>query len=64
MPLKYYSGDEIKEGDRVMFHGEPGEIEFVVDRFVGEPAMDWYMRELGPGIVAREPKYFGSAYIM
>ena len=30
---------------------------------VGDPAMDWYMRELGPGAMVREPKHFGSAYI-
>ena len=63
MPLKYQSGEDIREGDRVMFHGEPGEIEFVVDRFVGDPATDWYMREFGPGVMVREPKHFGRAYI-
>lgn len=59
MPLKYQSGDEIKKGDRVMFHGEPGEIEFVVDGLVGDPAMDWYFNEMGPGVMVQEPKVFG-----
>jgi len=63
MPLTYRSGDEIKEGDRVLFHGEPGEIEFVVDALTGDPARDWYMLELGPGVMVREPKHFGSAYV-
>jgi hypothetical protein len=40
MPLTYRSGEEIKKGDRVLFHGEPGEIEFVVESVVGDPAMD------------------------
>jgi hypothetical protein len=27
--LKYRSGEEIKKGDRVLFHGNPAEIELV-----------------------------------
>jgi hypothetical protein len=63
MPLKYQSGEEIEKGDRILFHGEPAEIEFVVDSLVSDPAIDWYMRELGPGVMVLEPKYFGSAYL-
>jgi hypothetical protein len=63
MPLTYQSGEEIKKGDRVLFHGEPGEIDFVVESVVGDPAMDWYMKELGPGVMVHEPKHLGSAYI-
>lgn len=63
MPLKYWSGEEVRKGDRVLFYGEPGEIEFVVDSIVGDPAMDWYMKEHGPGVMVREPKRFGSAYV-
>jgi hypothetical protein len=29
MPFTYQSGEEIQRGDRVLFHDEPGEIEFV-----------------------------------
>ena len=29
MILRYQSGIEIKKGDHVLFHGEPGEIEMV-----------------------------------
>jgi hypothetical protein len=61
--LKYQSGEEIQKGDKVLFHGEAGEIEFVVDRLTGDPATDWYMKELGPGAMVVEPKHFGSAYI-
>jgi len=63
MPLKYQSGEEIRKGDRVMFHGEPGEIEFVADRLVGDPALDWHVNESGPGVMVLEPKYFGRAYV-
>jgi hypothetical protein len=62
MPVRYQSGEAIIKGDRVLFHGEPGEIEFVVDRIVGDPDLDWYM-ELGPGAMVLEPKFFGRAFI-
>ena len=41
MFVKYQSGEEIRKGDRVLFHGEPGEIEFVAEKLVGDPAVDW-----------------------
>jgi hypothetical protein len=31
MPFFYSSGGEIRPGDRVLIHGEAGEIEFIVD---------------------------------
>jgi hypothetical protein len=61
--VKYQSGEDIRKGDKVLFHGEPGEIEFVVDKLVGDPAMDWYMKEQGPGFMIVEPKMFGRAFI-
>jgi len=60
--MRYKSGEEIRKGDRVLFHGEPGEIEFIVDRLVGDPAMDWYL-EQGPGVMVLEPKVFERAFI-
>jgi len=62
MPIKYHLGEAIRKGDRVLFHGEPGEIEFVVDRLVGDPATDWYM-EQGPGVMVIEPKHSGRVFI-
>src|ERR1700676_3288308 len=35
--MKYKSGVEIESGDTVLFHGEPGEIEFVIDAGVDHP---------------------------
>ncbi|MGB8458572.1 MAG: hypothetical protein WCE50_12685 [Candidatus Acidiferrum sp.] len=45
------------------FHGEPGEIEFVVDRHTGDPALDWYMKEFGGGAMVLESKHFGRAFL-
>jgi hypothetical protein len=63
MPPKYQSGEEIKKGDRVLFHGEPAEVEFVVDKLTEDAALNWYMQEFGGGVMIREPKHFGAAFI-
>jgi hypothetical protein len=62
MTFKYQSGEEIKKGDRVLFHGEVGEIEFVAEE-PGNPETDWYVKEYGGGVMIREPKVFGSVFI-
>ena len=61
--MKYQSGEEIRKGDRVLFHGEPGEIEFVAEKLVGDPIADWNIKENGPGVMIVEPKFFGHVYI-
>jgi hypothetical protein len=43
MAFVYQSGEEVKSGDRVTYHGEPGEVEFVVTNLAGDPAMDRYV---------------------
>ena len=62
VPLKYRSGEEIKKGDRVLFHGNPAEIEFVAydanDRETG-----WRMTEYGGGILLSDPMVSGRAFI-
>ena len=52
--------EEIKKGDRVLLHGEPGEIEFVADR-ANDPE-DWYVTEYGGGVMILEPKVFGHLF--
>jgi len=42
--MKYQSGEQIQEGHQVLFHGEPREIQFIVESFIGDPVMDWYMK--------------------
>jgi hypothetical protein len=62
MTLRYQSGEEIRRGDRVRFHGEPGRIELVVTESVS-PETEWHMREHGGGIQISEPKRFGLTFI-
>jgi hypothetical protein len=63
MTLKYQSGEEIKQGDLVLFHGEPTEIEFVVDKLTGVAARDWYIHEFGGGVMIHGPKDAGPVFI-
>jgi hypothetical protein len=60
-PLVYQSGDEIRKGDRVLLHGEPGEVELVL-RGDNNPE-DWPGPEYGRGIMIVEPKVFGRLFI-
>jgi hypothetical protein len=54
MPFTYQTGEEIKKGDRVTFHGDPGEIEFISDSLVDDP-QDWYIKEFGGEVMVIEP---------
>lgn len=62
MVFKYESGVEIRKGDRVLFHGEPGEIELVASG-PGDPETDPYVQEYGGGVMVVEPKVFGRVFI-
>jgi hypothetical protein len=63
LAFKYQSGEEIKKGDRVLFHGEPGEIEFVADPAEKDSETEWYIEEYGGGVMVVEPKVFGRAFL-
>ena len=53
MVLNYLSGEEIRKGDRVRFHGEPGQIEFVaID--ANDPELGCYVQEYGGGVMILE----------
>lgn len=56
MILRYQSGEEVKQGDHVLFHQNPATIEFVVVERTGDPATDWYLEEFGGGAMVREPR--------
>jgi hypothetical protein len=64
VPLKYRSGEEIRKGDHVRFHGKTAELEFVAwDSSDPDSGLDWYIKEYGGGVMIREPITFGSAFI-
>jgi len=60
MPFFYSSGEEIRKGDRVLLHEEPGEIELVADPASAE---DWLVKKQGGGIMVLELKVFGRLFI-
>ncbi len=47
----------------MIFHGEPGEIEFVADRLLDDRETAWYVKEYGGGVMVLEPKVFGHAFL-
>jgi len=61
VPFFYWSGEQVKPGDRVRLHGEPGEIEFVADPM--DDPDDWYVKQYGGGVMIVEPKVFGRLFI-
>ncbi len=60
MILRYATGEEIKKGDRVLFHGDPGFVEFLATE--PGPETDWYIREYGGGIMIID-KVAGSTFV-
>jgi hypothetical protein len=61
MPFFYQSGEEIRTGDHVSLHGEPGQIELVAD-----PATEpdsWFVKEHGTRVAIVEPKVFGRLFL-
>jgi hypothetical protein len=53
MALKYQSGEEIRKGDRVLFHGAPARVELVASE-LGDPETDWFVQEYGGGVMILE----------
>ena len=61
-PLKYRSGEQIRTGDRVLFHGHPAEIELVAYD-PGDPETTWHLSEYGGGVLVSDPKVSVRAFI-
>jgi hypothetical protein len=61
VPFFYQTGEQIEQGDRVLLHGEPGEIEFAADP-VHDPN-GWFVQQFGGGVMITEPKVFGSLFL-
>lgn len=59
----YITGEEIRSGDQVLLHGEPGEVEFVIASKTGDPDMDWYLNEHPDGGIMIKAASFGSVFL-
>ena len=62
MPLKYQSGEEIRKGDRILFHGEPGFVDLIADPSEKDPEAEWYIQEFGGGVGIVEER-LGRSFI-
>jgi len=60
--LKYQSGEEIKKGDHVLFHGNPATIEIVATD-PNDPDAGWYVQEWGGGVSILDPMVSGRTFI-
>ncbi len=60
MSTKYTSGEEIRTGDRILYHGEASRVEFVAQR--GNPETDWYVERFGGGCMILAPS-FGRVFV-
>jgi len=62
LPLFYQSG-EVRKGDRISYCGKPGEIEVVADQLTGDAEVDWFVKEVGRGVLVREAEVFGRVFV-
>jgi hypothetical protein len=60
--LKYRSGEEIRKGDHVLFHGNPAQIELVACD-ASDTAAAWYLKEFGGGVGVLDPAVSGRTFI-
>ncbi len=61
-PLRYSSGEEIRSGDRVWFHGHQALIEFAAAE-LDDPENGWFVRQYGGGVMVNDPAVSGSTFI-
>jgi hypothetical protein len=60
--LRYRSGEEIKKGDRLLFHGNPAEIE-LVSTDPNDPEQAWHVSEFGGGVLISDPMVSGRTFV-
>ena len=61
MAYTYRSGQEIRTGDRIVYAGHPGRVDFVA-----HPAADptnWYVTEYGGGVMIDVPQAMGAVFL-
>lgn len=61
--FNYPSGQAVQVGDVIVYHGEPGEVEFVVADRTGDPSKDWYLEQFPGGGFMITAKGFGSVFL-
>ena len=59
----YQSGEQVRCGDRILYHGEQGLVELVVAGKVGDDAVDWYLDEYPGGGLMLNASNFGNVFL-
>lgn len=59
---RYRSGEPIRKGDRVLFHGNPAEIKLVSIN-PENPEEVWHVKEFGGGVLILDPMISGHTFI-
>jgi hypothetical protein len=58
MTFRYESGEEIMQGDQILYGGQPGVVEFIADPDLNPT--DWYVSEHGGGVMLTA---FGGVFL-
>ena len=58
--MKYQSGEEVRAGDNILYHGEAGRVEFVA--MADDPETNWYVEQCGGGCMLLVPS-FGRVFL-
>jgi hypothetical protein len=61
--MKYRSGEEIRKGDRVLFHRNEAEIALVCDPNERNAETAWHVKEFGGGVLISDPTASGRTFI-
>jgi hypothetical protein len=61
-PLRYASGEEIRKGDRVRFHGRQAEIDFSASELADSEHI-WFVLRYGGGVMVQDPGVSGRTFI-
>lgn len=48
MAFAYRTGEKVHGGDFIAYHGNPGQVEFVVEQRTGNASINWFLDE-NPG---------------
>jgi hypothetical protein len=60
--LKYRTGEEVREGDKVLYHGNAAHVELVASD-PANPEASWYLEEFGGGVLISDPLASGRTFI-
>ena len=63
IPFRYVSGEEILVADRISYHDDFGEVEFVLTGRSGNALHDWYLQQFPEGGLMIRTPHFGRLFL-